>query len=85
MSDLKVGDLVRIVGSCCKRSAGFVGYVCEIKGASPLGAGCRHCGYSIEGPVFVINAPKGNGAPASWLRKIPPLSELEKQEDEAHA
>ena len=76
MNEIKVGDLVQIVRVHC----GDIGlgeiYCVEVIRESIFG-NCVGCGASIEGLCA------GGGpylAPLSWLRRIPPMSELESTE-----
>lgn len=75
MSDIKVGDLVQVVrGHPC--DLGNVGVVLDIH-TWPLWS-CPKCGKYESGPFVgaTLHFPF-SGAPLSWLKRIPPLSELE--------
>lgn len=86
---IKVGDLVQIVRwSCCGAYLGAIFRVVEVDsyGMPPR---CRQCGADIQHKTFAF---EGSGiafwaAPLSWLKRIPPLDELEgeKRREELHA
>lgn len=74
---IKVGDLVQVVHSCC---GAFVGTIATVRGfKDPAPAPCQDCGRSAASLVraefdrstFPLTAP------VAWLKRIPPLSELE--------
>ena len=83
MSEIKVGDLVVVVRTCCaetaKQSLGVIAKVVSIHKTTMRCMYCRafmtmdrKAGFDVTG--------KFNGAPLSWLRRIPPFSELESTE-----
>lgn len=83
-ANIQVGDLVMIVRPDCERAARFVGGrigKVEAIGTLPtaVSAHCDGCGrrYAVSECTTVgyIHPP------LSWLRKIPPLSELEDTEN----
>jgi len=84
---IKVGDLVIVIHSCCGVHLGKIRRV-EALVAVPI-AGCDYCDYvhasytdaEFVGTVFPT------AWPTSWLKRIPPLSELEgvKTEEEITA
>ena len=87
MSDIRVGDVVVVVGSCCERLAaqepriGSVHTVEEIEDSFPCY--CEHCGFEgVERNVYFVDSEYG--APLQWLKRIPPLAELQtwRQTDE---
>ena len=81
-SPLKVGDLVRVVKGCpiCSFRGGYI-FTIEIIVNGMGGFFCTSCLESIH--------PAGRGAhgenvgyiPLSWLRRIPPLGELEEHKE----
>ena len=90
---LEVGDLVVVIRTCCvntyKESGGAVGTVKEINNYFSFDGKwqCAYCHKIGDGQcITAFNAPY-TAAPASWLRRIPPLSELEsvKQTEEITA
>jgi hypothetical protein len=82
LSAIKVGDLVAIVNACCSvvaaegLGAHFV--VASIKHRDMM---CSACGWRQEGlaafPDHKILG-KFDRAPVVWLKRIPPLDELER-------
>ena len=79
---IKVGDLVMIVRVCCaKRDA--LGAIFSVAGIDSYRTGawqCRHCMTTGRDCRVKATAKYGDGnmhAPLSWLKRIPPLSELE--------
>ncbi len=74
---IQVGDLVQVVHSCC---GVFVGAIATVSGfAEPATHPCIDCGRVASGLVrakFDRNTfPKA--CPVAWLKRIPPLEELE--------
>lgn len=92
MSDkpISVGDLVQVVRTDCKKSAdlalGKIGRVDSI-GVLParFGPFCEFCKQRYA--VSELATVQGWYPPLSWLKRIPPLSELEgeKRDEEIHA
>lgn len=82
MSDIKVGDLVMVIGDCCGAKAlGKIFIVESIHHAHKYC--CRHCSFSlINGELLAFSTVNGRSGywPLNWLRRIPPLSELEPAE-----
>jgi len=79
---IQVGDLVQVVRwPCCGRYLGNIFKVEEI--SSSDSALCFECG-ARSGPSGFYAAPEkyNRGAPVSWLKRIPPLEELEGQRTE---
>lgn len=83
MSDIKVGDLVVVVRACCDGQARHQGIqgvpwrVTSFKG--PAMSGCQWCGAKFYNVVWAMGAP--NRCPyvwVRWLKRIPPLSDLER-------
>lgn len=70
---ISVGDLVVIVRSCCGRLVGRIFIVGEIEFQRTR---CHKCGWS-GGEMHGSLNQNWWGVPLSWLRRIPPLSELE--------
>ena len=81
---IKVGDLVMVVRGheCVMQIAGGVPFTVTAL-LSPTGGGwhCPVCNKRNAGPNVVgaegFRASKGRGLPLHWLKRIPPLSELE--------
>ena len=73
---ISVGDLVMVVKSCCD-DADALGEIFLVAGIREKGTRCRHCfqrnNCAHAGSIFNFTA----GVPLSWLKRIPPLSELE--------
>ena len=83
---IKVGDLVVIVrGHSCsmERYLGMVFVVAAIRQARCGGWHCPHCNRNDQwGPEPAAEWVGVGNAPLSWLKRIPPLSELEGQRTE---
>ena len=82
---IKVGDLVVVVHACCPRTD-YVGNIRTVGEIRQNYTRCPDCGCSntcIHAGIVGFRA----GLPLSWLRKSPPLSELESTEtkEETHA
>jgi len=85
MSEIKVGDLVMLVGGCALNKLGQVGTVTEISTGLWRCVGCKkHSGNFLTARVPEISSvpfnPLQGWLPLSWLRKIEPLSEPEANE-----
>ena len=85
MSDrpIQVGDLVVILNACCNDARSHIGGIHLVSEVSAGGGwNARCCGYKGGGPDARL-AYKENLSPLlgwfqqSWLKRIPPLSELE--------
>lgn len=80
---IKVGDLVVVVGSHCGGSAlGIIRTVIEIK--TNYYGQCSKCGFrQVHSVVGVLDGPAPWSlwhVPLPWLRRIPPLAELDEVE-----
>ena len=81
------GDLVAVVRwPCCGRLLGYHGTVQDHyrvpSGESPM---CAYCGAQHPGVTSAAgldSAPLGPVVPYEWLKRIPPLEELEGQPTE---
>lgn len=79
---IKAGDLIQVVRSCC---GVFVGHVWIVEKVGPLRANvleCNACNFSSNSPgLLAFNDHWQPGTawvlPVAWLKRIPPLSELE--------
>ena len=79
---IQVGDLVQIVHSCCGEFIGTVATVISFK--EPATGPCATCGEKASGLIrakfdrekFPLTAP------VAWLKRIPPIEELEGQSTE---
>lgn len=82
MSDIKVGDLVMVIRWCC--ASGPQGAIFTVAGvANTQTHQCRHCWEYLPVETFPVSAGAPevrNGAPISWLKRIPPLDELERDQ-----
>lgn len=82
-TDIKPGDLVVVVrGSPCGHTNNLIGKVFTVLGIHPVGARCTDCGFKILMPCAMYRA--GCAVPFAWLKKIPPLADIEtvKREEE---
>jgi len=83
---LKAGDLVIVIRQHCP-TANAVGRMATVVQATgfPRHDVCGYCGEAFleTSDAVSLEAGKASGwYPASWLKKIPPLSELEGKERE---
>lgn len=94
MSDIKAGDLVRVANICCESHEYLIGRIGIVSSDDlPGGFRCRFCGAEFTADRIVrvpdCASERGNRLTGwfvrSWLRKIPPLSELEEHREEATA
>jgi hypothetical protein len=75
---IKVGDLVQVVRCCC------IGYldgvstfiVADIHPRVKYATRCSACYAHLPSDSYASDVPGIPGAPLSWLKRIPPLSEL---------
>jgi len=79
---IEVGDLVMVVRwPCCGFGLGSIGHVSEIFTARNLGhqgVRCDNCSReNVAGADDLIADIGDTFAPVAWLRKIPPLADLE--------
>ena len=78
MSDkpISVGDLVVVVRDCCGMRPGLIFTVNSFFQAK--GRKCMYCGEKVMGTlVDGVEDQENYGGEISWLKRIPPLSELE--------
>lgn len=82
---IKAGDLVIVVATHCDES--ILGRIVPVDsvGAYP-NCWCTHCNSHVSGPIAMLNG-QWWGVPTRWLKRIPPLEELEdvKQDEEITA
>lgn len=75
---IKVGDLVMIVCQCC--SDDYLGQIFTVQELAQ-GSECDDCGAQDDRPSAILELENAEylawGLPMSWLKRIPPLSELE--------
>lgn len=76
MSDrqIQVGDLVMVKQVCCDTSVLGVPFI--VSRAILSGHYCTNCGKSHTASMLAIGL-RDYGVPFSWLKRIPPLDELE--------
>jgi len=72
------GDLVYVARDCCGH---WLGRIFTVGHAAGREAHCDYCRLLVQEPLVVnaefLQRPGMYCAPLSWLRRIPPLSELE--------
>lgn len=77
---IAVGDLVWVSQACCAITplTGLIFKVTAI-GIPILQANCKFCNKSVPHPALWAKRDTGTDfiAPIAWLRRIPPLEELE--------
>jgi hypothetical protein len=81
VSDIRVGDLVMVVKSCCGEMAKHkhFGGVFTVTGFNTGVLGCRHCGFRVSTATWAeFGGPLGWYVP--FLQRIHPLDELERDQ-----
>lgn len=77
---IKVGDLVMVVRVCCTAYMDGAGPIFRVHKIHGVGRGstCAYCGAMLPN---TDRATEGAlvGVPLPWLKRIPPLSELESE------
>ena len=76
---IRIGDLVQVVKTCCDARIDKLIYtVTHFRTYDHPTMDCSFC--LKEFPTETLGCPSdGHAHPLSWLRRIPPLSELETQ------
>ncbi len=71
---IQVGDLVQVIKwPCCGK---YVGYIRRVEGFTTLAkASCSIC--LTPGPLANADLSAQGRAPIEWLKRIPPIEELE--------
>jgi hypothetical protein len=86
---IKAGDLVVVLRNHCSDAS--VGLILRVENVEPNDRlHCRKCGAPMPGWPMVARVERPYGtcyAPLPWLKRIPPLDELDdvKREEESHA
>jgi hypothetical protein len=80
---ISVGDLVMYTRSCCDgfRDGINIFRVGSIHDAHWGRAICTGCKKELPPTIYAAREPSESGAPLSWLKRIPPLSELGDKEE----
>lgn len=75
---ISVGDLVVVVRSCCDRFMEGVTIfkVAVMRQTRPADL-CTYCSRALPNGTYAADNPQYSGAPVGWLKRIPPLDELE--------
>lgn len=81
MADLpKVGDLARVADECCS-SRSVLNQIGHVDAIESFASECADCGFPYSGRFAHIpdlqTRPAGGWFPLHWLRRIPPLADLE--------
>lgn len=81
---IQVGDLVIFVRACCSKGDPYLGHVYRVEGMQGQfpGVHCDGCNAMHTGTKFArfkltANSPYTAWIPPHWLKRIPPLDELE--------
>jgi hypothetical protein len=76
---ISVGDLVTYRKVCCPRFTDgvWIFRVAVMHRQRPADCKCMGCGAPIPYEVCAAELSEYPGTPLSWLKRIPPLSELE--------
>lgn len=77
---IKVGDLVMVLRGCCVNRDTFIGEIRRVDDRFTSGGRCFQCGADYSGePGAVLDGIDVTTFHVSWLKRIPPLSELESE------
>jgi hypothetical protein len=82
MSDIKVGDLVRVVWGCCERHRQAIGWVGTVEAIEVPKNAMYRCGYVLTGICARVTLKKSGLIPISWLIRIDPPAETTEHEKE---
>ena len=84
MSDIKAGDLAVIVRWDHQHGDEYIGYVVQVESIDPRGCECPICRIEVVAGPSAYTHLKGKecGLPLPWLKRIPPMKELEGQRTE---
>jgi len=76
---IAVGDLVQVVKACCRKTVLTPVFVVDRMWNPGAGSECAFCrtNFPIETTAVHAFKPNNHAYPLSWLKRIPPLSELE--------
>ena len=82
---ISVGDLVQVVRSCCEKVE-LVGIIYTVGVLHSFHTRCQFCGQENKNVQHASSGMPASdtpiGLPVSWLKRIPPLSELEGERTE---
>lgn len=84
---IKAGDLVYCAKTCCEaQRVKHLGKIRRVLRVEPGDTECQHCGAADTG-LHGFSATSKHGSPVWWLRRIPPIEELDdvKQDEEITA
>jgi hypothetical protein len=81
---IQVGDLVQVVRSCCDRAPcyGDIFTVGAIRESFTQCSFCRSANRGLHGGTRIEGNSGVGGVPLEWLKRFPPLEELEGQRTE---
>jgi hypothetical protein len=80
VSAIRVGDLVQVVHFCCDVDS-ELGAIFAVRRVYSHTTDCKICGYTYTGSVVQADdAGQSHGIPTHWLKRIPPLDELERDQ-----
>jgi hypothetical protein len=71
---IAVGDLVQVINACCQPAEKFLGVVFKVRSVAPGPLHCVFCYGLGKSPNY---AEDHEGKWYGYLKRIPPLSELE--------
>lgn len=72
MSEIRKGDMVRLVFACCALGRSHIGWTGVVERiANTKNCPC-YCGYTTQGPHARVSLLSGGYVPLSWLIKIDP-------------
>lgn len=77
MSEIKVGDLVVVVGSGCEHTHKFIGLVRRAIALGESPVHCALCSWRLVEPIRHTLIAENIRLPTTWLKKIDPLDEPE--------
>lgn len=83
---IQKGDLVVVVGAHCGKSLSWLGNIFTVESIGSTHASrCSGCGQPFPPPTFYACRSDGGCYLLAWLRRIPPLNELEVTKEEITA
>ena len=72
MSEIKAGDMVRLVWACCAGGRKYLGWVGTVESVVQCDQSLCFCGYITHGIHAWIDIQGRGVVPLSWLMKIDP-------------
>jgi hypothetical protein len=78
---ISAGDLVMVVKTPHACNEKWLGYTYIVDYIHPLNATCKSCGADLctGSSTAMVSGRRFEGCPIPWLKRIPPLNELEEE------